>query len=190
MSRVSTVYLLTCAAIGVSGGVLLWGAGWISSAVFAVAPFFSVAGAGLWLLPAAVGMRLLERPGTALLVGLLSGLVAFPFLGASLWWAFFIELPFLAVLYRSWKTWQYFAGAVVVGIVYPLLSWASFHLGSLAPGLQIAFFALTMASCLIGAGLGVVIGDRLRKAGVAKLARRRGLASRGMGRGAGPAGQH
>ncbi|HBR90357.1 MAG TPA: hypothetical protein DEA59_14035, partial [Microbacterium sp.] len=77
MSRVSTVYLLTCAAIGVAGGVLLWGAGWISSAVFAVAPFFSVAGAGLWLLPAAVGMRLLERPGTAILVGLLSGLVAF-----------------------------------------------------------------------------------------------------------------
>ena len=74
--------------------------------------------------------------------------------------------------------------------MYPLLSWASFDLGSLAPGLQIAFFALTMASCLIGAGLGVVIGDRLRKAGVAKLARRRGLASRGMGRGAGPAGQH
>ncbi|MAP63357.1 MAG: hypothetical protein CMH34_06335 [Microbacterium sp.] len=190
MSRVSTVYLLTCAAIGVAGGALLWGAGWIAGAVFAVAPFVSVAGAGLWLLPAAVGMRLLERPGTALLIGLLSGLVAFPFLGASLWWAFFIELPFLIVLYRFYTTWQYFAGAVAVGLVYPILSWASFDLGSVPVGLQVTFFALTMASCLVGAGLGVLIGDRLRKAGVAKLARRRGLATRGMGRGAGPAGQH
>ena len=59
MSRVSTAYLLTCAAIGVAGGVLLWGATALSTLLFAVVPFFSVAIAGLWLLPAVVALRLL-----------------------------------------------------------------------------------------------------------------------------------
>lgn len=190
MSRVSTVFLLTCAAIGVAGGILLWGAGWASAALFAAAPFFSVALAGLWLLPATVALRLLERPGAGLLVGLISGLVAFPFLGAAIWWAFFAELAFLVVLYRFWTTWQYYAGAVVVGVVYPFLAAASFDLWSMPPWTTVAFFALTIAGCLAGVGLGILIADRLRTAGVAKLARRRGLAGRGLGRGSGPAGQH
>ncbi|MET0734158.1 MAG: ECF transporter S component [Microbacterium sp.] len=173
MSRVTTAYLLTCAAIGVAGGVLLWGAGWASTAIFAVAPFLSVALAGLWLLPATVALRLLERPGAGVLVGLISGLVAFPFLGAALWWAFFAELAFLVGLYRFWRTWQYYAGAVFVGIVYPILAAASFDLWTMQPWAIVAFFALTIAGCLVGVGLGILIADRLRAAGVARLARRR-----------------
>ncbi|KRA25055.1 hypothetical protein ASD65_11940 [Microbacterium sp. Root61] len=190
MSRVSTAYLLTCAAIGVAGGVLLWGATALSTALFAVVPFFSVMIAGLWLLPAVVALRLLERPLAGLLVGLISGLVVFPFLATNLWWAFFAELPFLLALYRSWKTWQYFAGAAFVGIVYPILAAVSFDLWSMPFWTQVGFFALTLASCLAGTFLGILIGDRLRATGVARLARRRGLASRGLGRGDGPAGQH
>jgi energy-coupling factor transport system substrate-specific component len=190
MSRVSTVYLLTCAAIGVAGGVLLWGAGWASTALFAVVPFLSVGLAGLWLLPATVALRLLERPGAGILVGLISGLVAFPFLGAALWWAFFAELAFLVALYRSWRTWQYYAGAVFVGAIYPVLAAESFNLWAMQPWALVAFFALTIAGCLVGVGLGILIADRLRRAGVAKLARRRGLAARGLGAGSGPAGQH
>lgn len=190
MSRVTTAFLLTCAAIGVAGGVMLWGAGWASTALFAVAPFVSVGLAGLWLLPATVALRLLERPGAGVLVGLISGLVAFPFLGAALWWAFFAELAFLVVLYRFWKTWQYYAGAVLVGVVYPILAAASFNLATMEAWAIAAFVALTIAGCLVGTGLGILIADRLRAAGVAKLARRRGNARRGLGAGSGPAGQH
>lgn len=190
MSRVATAFLLTCAAIGVAGGVLLWGAGWASTAIFAVAPFLSVALAGLWLLPATVALRLLERPGAGILVGVISGLVAFPFLGAAVWWAFFAELAFLVVLYRFWTTWQYYAGAVFVGIVYPILAAASFNLWTMPPWAVAGFFALTIAGCLVGTGLGILIADQLRRAGVARLARRRGNARRGLGAGAGPAGQH
>lgn len=172
MSRVTTAYLLTCAAIGVAGGVLLWGAGWASTAVFAIAPFLSVAFAGLWLLPATIALRLLERPLAGILVGLISGLVVFPFFGAAIWWAFFAELAFLVTLYRSWRTWQYFAGAVVVGIVYPILAATSFNLWSMTVPLMIGFFALTIATCVIGVWLGIVIADQLRRAGVARLARR------------------
>jgi energy-coupling factor transport system permease protein len=190
VKRASTAYLLTCAAIGVAGGILLWGAGWASTAVFAIAPFLSVAFAGLWLLPATVALRLLERPLAGILVGVLSGLVVFPFFGAAIWWAFFAELPFLIVLYRSWRTWQYYAGAVVVGVVYPILAAQSFDLWAMPPALVAGFFALTLATCVVGVWLGILIADRLRAAGVARVARRRGIAGRGLGRGAGPAGQH
>lgn len=190
MSRVTTAYLLTCAAIGVAGGVLLWGAGWASTALFAIFPFASVALAGLWLLPATVALRLLERPLAGILVGVISGLVVFPFIGAAIWWAFFAELAFLVTLYRSWRTWQYYAGAVFVGLVYPILAAQSFNLWTMTPPLMVAFFALTVATCVVGTWLGILIADQLRKAGVAKLARRRGNAQRGLGRGSGPAGQH
>lgn len=173
MSRVSTVYLLTCAAIGVAGGILLWGATAASTLLFATVPFISIALAGFWLLPAVIGLRLLERPLAGLLVGLISGLVVFPYLFTNLWWAFFAELPFLLGLYRYWKTWQYFAGALFVGVLYPILAAASFNLWALPTWAQIGFFALTIASCLAGVALGIVIGDRLRAAGVARLARRR-----------------
>ena len=188
--RVTTAYLLTCAAIGVAGGVMLWGAGWVSTVLFATVPFVSVAIAGLWLLPATVALRLLERPLAGILVGVISGLVVFPFLGAAVWWAFFAELAFLIGAYRFWNTWQYYAGAVFVGAIYPVLAAESFNLWAMPPWALITFFALTIASCVAGVALGILVADRLRKAGVAKLARRRGLASRGLGRGAGPAGQH
>ena len=126
MSRVTTAFLLTCAAIGVAGGALLVVANWMSTALFAAVPAVSVAIAGLWLLPAVIALRLLQRPGAGLLVGLISGLVIVPFSGygfssvaTNLWWAFFAELPFLIVLYRFWKTWQHYAGALAVGVSTP-----------------------------------------------------------------------
>ena len=180
MKSWSTTYLLTCAAIGVAGGFVLLGANWLSTLLFGVVPFFSVALAGLWLLPAVIALRLLERPFAGLLVGLISGLVLVPFSGyafgsvaTNLWWAFFAELPFLVVLYRFWTRWQHIAGAVVVGIAYPFLAWVSFDLGSFTLWTQVAFFALTLASTVGATAIGIVIADRLRRAGVARLARHR-----------------
>jgi len=180
MRRASTAVLLTCAAIGVAGGIMLIPANWISTVLFAAMPFAAVAIAGLWLLPAVVALRLLQRPLVGILVGVVSGLVAVPFSGygfgsvaTNVWWALFAELPFLLVLYRYWGTWLHYAGAVVVSVVYPVLAWVSFDLGSLPLGLQIAFFALIAASTLGATALGILIADRLRAAGVARVARRR-----------------
>lgn len=180
MSRISTVFLLTCAAIGVAGGIMLTAANWVSTVLFAAAPFAAVALAGLWLVPAAVAMRLLERPGSALLVGLISGLVAAPLSGygwgsvaTNLWWAFFVELPFLVVLYRFFHRWQFFAGAVVVAAVYPTLAWASFGLDAFAPLTVVLFYLLTLVASAAGMAIGIAVADALRRAGVARLARRR-----------------
>ena len=180
MKNWSTTYLLTCAAIGVAGGFVLVGANWFSTALFGALPFVSVALAGLWLLPAVIALRLLERPLAGLLVGLISGLVIVPFSGygfgsvaTSLWWAFFAELPFLIVLYRFWTRWQHYSGALVVSIVYPVLAWASFDLGRFPLWGQVAFFALTLASTAAATAVGIVIADALKRAGVARLARHR-----------------
>ncbi len=179
MRRVSTSYLLTCAVIGVAGGLLLAPANWLSTVLFAAVPFASVAVAGLWLLPAVVALRLLQRPGAGLLVGLISGIVLVPFSGygftsvlTNLWWAFFAEVAFLVVLYRFWTLAQHYAGAVLVGIVYPVLSAQSFDLASMTTGAQVGFFALTMASAIAGTALGIAVVAGMRRAGVNPAARR------------------
>lgn len=171
--RFPTAILLTCAALGVAGGLLLAPANWVSTILFPGLPFVSVALAGLWLLPSVIALRLLRRPLVGLLVGLLAGLVIVPFSGygfgsvaTNVWWAAFTELPFLFVLWRYWGTWMHYVGAVVVGVVYPLLAWASFNLETMPVGARIAFFAITLASCVGGTALGILIADRLRRAGV------------------------
>lgn len=171
--RFPTAILLTCAALGVAGGLLLAPANWISTILFPGLPFVSVALAGLWLLPSVIALRLLRRPLVGLLVGLLAGLVIVPFSGygfgsvaTNLWWAAFTELPFLVVIWRYWGTWMHYVGAVIVGVVYPLLAWASFNLESMTIGVRLAFFAITLASCIAGTALGILIADRLRRAGV------------------------
>lgn len=171
--RFPTAILLTCAALGVAGGLLLAPANWISTILFPGLPFVSVALAGLWLLPSVIALRLLRRPLVGLLVGLLAGLVIVPFSGygfgsvaTNLWWAAFTELPFLFVIWRYWGTWLHYVGAVVVGVVYPLLAWASFNLETMPVGVRIAFFAITLASCVGATALGILIADRLRRAGV------------------------
>lgn len=171
--RFPTAILLTCAALGVAGGLLLAPANWLSTMLFPGLPFFSVALAGLWMLPSVVALRLLRKPLVGILVGLLSGLVIVPFSGyafgsvaTNLWWAAFTELPFLFVMWRYWGTGLHYAGAVVVGIVYPLLAWASFDLGTFPLLTRALFFVLTIGSCVAGTALGILIADRLRRAGV------------------------
>lgn len=171
--RFPTAILLTCAALGVAGGLLLAPANWLSTLLFPVLPFASVALAGLWMLPSVVALRLLRRPLVGLLVGLLAGLVIVPFSGygfgsvaTNLWWAAFTELPFLFVIWRYWGTWMHYVGAVVVSFVYPVLAWASFDLGSFPLVVQALFFLITLASCVGTTALGILIADQLRKAGV------------------------
>lgn len=178
MDKVTTAFLLTCAAIGVASGAVLAVGWWLSLGLFATVPFVSVGIAGLWVMPAGIALRLLQRPLAGLLVGLISGLVLAPFYTitavlTTLFWSFFPELPFLVTLYRRWNTWMHYAGALAMGIAYPLLAAQSFNLWAMTPPLVVAFIALCVASCLAGTWLAIVIADRLRAAGVARLARRR-----------------
>jgi energy-coupling factor transport system substrate-specific component len=180
VKRASTAYLLTCAVLGVAGALLLAPANWLSTVLFATVPFVGIALAGLWLLPAVIALRLLQRPGAGLLVGLISGLVLVPFSGygfttvyTNLFWAFFAEVAFLVVGYRFWSLGQHYAGAALVGLAYPILAWQSYDLGSFPLPIQLLFFALNLASCLAATALGLALAAALRHTGVAASARRR-----------------
>lgn len=171
-----TTLLLTCAALGVAGGLLLAPANWLSTVLLTLGmPALSVAITGLWILPAVIALRLLRRPLVGLLVGIIAGLVIVPFSGYGFMsvvtnasWALFAELPFLVVLWRFWKTWMHYAGAIALGVVYPLFAWTFFDMGVQPLWSQILFFASTLASCVGVTALGVLIADRLRKAGVGR----------------------
>ena len=172
MNRISTVFLLTCAAIGVAGGVLLWATSALSIVLTATVPWLQVAFTGLWMLPGVVALRLLQRPLAGILTGLIAGLVILPYLSASLWWVAFAELPFLLLLYRRWWTALHYVGALLAAVPYPILAAEYFGVWAMPLWTQIAMFAVTIASCLAAAALGILIADRLRRAGVARLARR------------------
>ena len=118
MGRATTAYLLTCAAIGVATGLLIIPATAFSTATYATLPPVSALVAGAWVIGFVVAMRLIERPGAAVLTGLISGLVATPLsttgpaiVITNVMFAAFIELPFLVTLYRRWSRGLYYAGA-------------------------------------------------------------------------------
>ncbi|MGO2931946.1 ECF transporter S component [Microbacterium sp.] len=173
---ISTSLLLTCAALGVAGGLLLAPANWLSTVLLGLgSPILSVAITGLWVLPSVIALRLLRTPLVGILVGVIAGLVIVPFSGYGFMsvvtnasWALFAELPFLLVLWRFWKTWMHYAGAAALGIVYPIFAWTFFNMASQPLWAQILFFTATIASCLGATALGILIADRLRKAGVGR----------------------
>ena len=67
MGRATTAYLLTCAAIGVATGLLIIPATAFSTATYATLPPVSALVAGAWVIGFVVAMRLIERPGAAVL---------------------------------------------------------------------------------------------------------------------------
>lgn len=180
MSRVSTVYLLTCAAIGVAAGLLIIPATAVSTLTYATIPPLGALTAGAWVIGFVIAMRLLERPGAAVLMGLISGLVSIPFSASgpaivitNVMFAAFIELPFLVTLYRRWHKWLYYTGALVAFALYAAWTITSANMQAF-PAVVVALYAAgLLASAGIAVWLGILIADRLRAAGVARLARRR-----------------
>ena len=181
-AKIATAYLLTCAAIGVATGLLIIPATAFSTLTYAVLPPVSALVGGAWIVGFVIAMRLLERPGAALLTGLISGLVATPFsatgpaiIVTNVMFAAFVELPFLVVLYRRWYRWLFVAGAVLVTALYTVWTATAANMASF-PGWVLALYVVALFASNVGAAaLGILIADQLRRAGVARLARRRDL---------------
>ncbi|APZ35508.1 hypothetical protein BOH66_15665 [Microbacterium aurum] len=180
MGKVTTAYLLTCAAIGVATGLLIIPATAFSTATYATMPPVSAIVAGAWVIGFVVAMRLIERPGAALLTGLISRLVATPLstTGAAIvvtnvMFAAFIELPFLVTLYRRWSRWLYLVGATLLAAFYSVWTVTAADMQAFQGWVVALYVVVLFASELGAVALGLVIADRLRAAGVARLARRR-----------------
>ena len=169
MGKVTTAYLLTCAAIGVATGLLIIPATAFSTATYATMPPVSAIVAGAWVIGFVVAMRLLERPGAALLTGLISGLVATPLstTGAAIvvtnvMFAAFIELPFLVTLYRRWSRWLYLVGATLLAAFYSVWTVTAADMQAFQGWVVALYVVVLFASELGAVALGLVIADRLR----------------------------
>jgi energy-coupling factor transport system substrate-specific component len=184
-AKVTTAFLLTCAAIGVATGLLIIPATAFSTLTYPLVPPLSALVGGAWIVGFVIAMRLLERPGAAVLTGLISGLVATPFsatgpaiIVTNVMFAAFVELPFLVILYRRWYRWLFYAGAALVTALYAVWTATAVNMSAFAGWVLPLYVVALFASNLGAVALGIFVADRLTRAGVARLARRRSVVSR------------
>jgi energy-coupling factor transport system permease protein len=176
--RTSTRVLLSCAAIGVAGGVVAGASAYLALLFATFGPILYGLTVGTHFLPSVVALALLKRPGTAVLAGVIAGLVGtafaplwmYRFIGTGLLVGILLELPFLVARYRRWDPWLFYVAAAFSGVViavavfiglgaeyYPAWAWA-------------IALPLWVASPVLFTWIGRVIAGRLAKAGVAQAA--------------------
>ncbi|TAJ49126.1 MAG: acyl esterase [Herbiconiux sp.] len=124
MKNVSTRLLLSCAALGVAGGILFIVNAYIGGSVLAVAPVFYGLTLGVYFVPGAIAQYLFRRGGVAVLVAAISGLVAAAFQPLGFWAALIAvgiglvqEIPFAIGRYRHFPVWLFLVGAVISGVI-------------------------------------------------------------------------
>ena len=188
MRNVSTRLLLTCAAIGVAGGLVFALNAWIGGTVAALAPLFYGFTIGVYFLPGVVAQYVIRRGGVALLTAAVAGLVTAPLQPIGFWATLiaiaigaFQELPFVVTRYRRWNTWLFTVGGIVAGVVcaagmYRTLAKDALDASSgaiLMTGYFVAPVVFTAIAVLLGAALvrtGVARGLRAERARVTPAA--------------------
>ena len=129
-------------------------------------------------LPSVVALALLKRPGTAVLAGVIAGLVgaAFApwwigrFVGTGLLVGALIELPFLITRYTRWDAWMFYASAAFAGLVLAIAVFIGLGAEHYAWWAWAIALPLWVASPVLFTWVGRVIATRLAKAGVAQSA--------------------
>ena len=178
MHRTSTRVLLSCAAIGVGGGLVAGASGYLAAAFAAFGPLLYGITAGTHFLPSVVALALLKRPGTAVLAGVIAGLVgaAFApwwigrFVGTGLLVGVLLELPFLITRYRRWDPWLFYVVGGVLGARAGRSPCSSASAPSTTRWWAWAIaLPLWVASPVFFTWIGRVIAARLARAGVAQL---------------------
>lgn len=176
MRNTSTRLLLTCAAIGVAGGLVFVASGYVQGLIAATLPILYGLLIGIYFLPGVIAQSLLRRGGVALLTGLFAGLVAaafspqwfFRYLGAGLAIGLLQELPFLVTRYRYWRAWIFYLAAGIAGVILGFGVFVVIGASNFAGWANVVYFALFAVSPVIVTWLGRILADRLDKTGVAR----------------------
>jgi energy-coupling factor transport system substrate-specific component len=175
MRNVSTRLLLTCAAIGVAGGLVFALNAWIGGTVAALAPLLYGFTIGVYFLPGVVAQYLIRRGGVAVLTAGIAGLVTAPLQPIGFWATLiaiaigaFQELPFLVTRYRRWRTWLFVVGGVIAGVVCALGMYRTVAKdaldGASAAILMTGYFVAPIVFTVIA----VLLGAALTRTGVAR----------------------
>jgi energy-coupling factor transport system permease protein len=175
MSSTSTRLLLTCAAIGVAGGIVFSVSAYISGTLAAVAPLFYGAVIGVYFLPGVVAQALLRRGGVALITSVIAGLVSVPFqpigfmavmaagsIGALQ------EIPFLITLYRYWKAWLFYLAVTIAGVVFGLGVFFAQGAETARPWTQVLHIGLFVVSPILFTWIGRVVAKGLDRTGAGR----------------------
>ena len=176
MRNSSTRLLLTCAAIGVGGGLVFVASGYVQGLIAATAPILYGLLVGVYFLPGVIAQSLLRRGGVALLTGLFAGLVAaafspqwfFRYLGAGLAIGLLQELPFVLTRYRYWKAWIFYLAAAIAGLLFGIGVFVVIGMDHFAGWANLVYFTLFAVSPVAATWLGRLLADRLDKTGVAR----------------------
>ena len=178
MHRTSTRVLLSCAAIGVGGGLIAGASGYLAAAFAAFGPLLYGLTVGVHFLPSVVALALLKRPGTAVLAGVIAGLVGTAFapwwiwryIGTGLLVGALIEVPFLLTRYRRWDAWMFYVSAAFSGVVLAIAVFIGLGAEHYAWWAWAIALPLWVGSPVLFTWIGRIIAARLAKAGVAQPA--------------------
>lgn len=174
--RTSTRFLLSCAAIGVGGGLVAGASGYLAAAFAAFGPLLYGLTIGSHFLPSVVAFALLKRPGSAVLTGLIAGLVGaalaphwfWRYVGTGLLVGALLELPFLLTRYRVWSPWMFYLSGVGSGAVIGLAVFFAQGAEHYAWWAWVVSLACWVASPPLFIWIGRVIARALERTGVAR----------------------
>lgn len=175
MRNTSTRLLLTCAAIGVAGGIVFSVSAYISGTLATFAPLFYGAVIGVYFLPGVVAQALLRRGGVALITSVIAGLVSVPFQPIGLMAVMAAgsigllqELPFAATLYRYWRAWLFYAAVTIAGLVFGIGVYIAQDAAKSASWVQIVHIGLFVVSPVVFTWIGRLVAAGLDRTGAGR----------------------
>jgi len=175
MRNVSTRLLLTCAAIGVAGGLVFALNAWIGGTVAALAPLFYGFTIGVYFVPGVVAQYVIRRGGVAVLTAGIAGLVTAPLQPLGFWATIiaiaigaFQELPFLVTRYRRWSTWLFIVGGVIAGVVCAVGMYRTLAKDALDAASGAVLMSGYFVAPVVFTALAVLLGAALVRTGVAR----------------------
>ncbi|WP_183086344.1 ECF transporter S component [Mycetocola tolaasinivorans] len=176
MHQTNTRLLLTCAAIGVGGGIPLAVAGYLHVVVLAAVPIIYGLLISVYFLPGIISQWLLRRPGVALLTGLVAGLTSAALdptqyarhIGTGLLIGVLQELPFVFTRFRYWPGWLYYVGALFGGVSLAAIMAFAFNISKFDPISQVIFIALFVLGPSLFTWMARLIAARIERTGVVR----------------------
>ena len=175
MKNVSTRLLMSCAAIGVAGGVLFTAHALIGGIAVNTVPFVYGLTMGVYFLPGVLAQALFRRPGVALLASTLAGLVSSPFqpigftaLLIAIGVGVLEEAPFAIGRYRHWPAWLFWLSSALQGLLVMGAAFGIMRGQDLGTAGVVLLLVSFFISPPIFTGIALQLAERLDRAGVAR----------------------
>lgn len=166
--------LMTVAALSVVGAIIDIPLTWMSMTATAASAnvVYLAAFMGLWVIPYALPIAVVRRPGAALVAGFILGLIAMVTTPAgpsaivgSLIGGIFMELGYIVFLYRRMDERPLFLASAIFGAINGLMYALGAAGGDLSGGILLTV-SVSVVSALLGAVIVMFVTRALRQAGV------------------------